>query len=76
MKKKYEKPVSQDFNDLTPALGLCATGNNDGGCVSGNFAGGTERCSTGYRATGSVSPNCYAGTQAMEGCGTGTGVIF
>ena len=74
-KKKYEKPVVQDFNDLTPALGLCATGNNDGGCLSGNFAGGTQRCNTGNSATGAVRPNCYNGGGAIFGCSGGSGVF-
>jgi hypothetical protein len=61
-KKKYAKPVVQDFNDLTPALGLCATGNGDGGCTMGNGAGGQQGCANGNWATGWPVGSCTTGT--------------
>jgi hypothetical protein len=50
--KKYVKPIARNLNDLTPALGLCATGLSDGGCTPGTGAGGAQGCATGTYATG------------------------
>jgi hypothetical protein len=61
-KMKYRKPVTQDINDLTPALGLCATGNSDGGCALGNGAGGQQGCASGNWASGFPVGLCSTGS--------------
>jgi hypothetical protein len=58
--KKYVKPTARSLNDLTPALGLCASGALDGGCTPGNAAGGTQGCGSGSYATG-IGGSCHPG---------------
>jgi len=69
--KKYEKPVMRGMNDLTPALGLCASGTADGGCVPGASAGGVEGCNAG----GFAGTKCVTGNVAQASCSGGTTVI-
>jgi hypothetical protein len=78
--KKYEKPVTHDLSNLTPALGLCTSGNDDGGCtVTGSFAGGAAGCGPGDYA---LAPGnaCHPGSVAFGNdggttCNSGGAVI-
>jgi len=75
--KKYEKPVTHDLSNLTPALGLCASGNDDGGClVTGASAGGSGGCGSGTIAAGSCHPGHGAiGSDGASTCNSGDGVF-
>jgi hypothetical protein len=78
--KKYEKPVTRDLSDLTPALGLCTSGNEDGGCVAtGSSAGGSAGCGPGTLAAAPTNA-CHDGHGAIGSdgagtCGSGSGVF-
>jgi hypothetical protein len=77
---KYVKPVTRDLSDLTPALGLCSSGNEDGGCVAtGSSAGGASGCGPGFLAA-APGGACHDGNGAVGSdgdgtCASGTGVF-
>jgi hypothetical protein len=71
MKTKYCKPIARELNNLTPAIGLCASGQADGGCISGSLAGGSDGCQTGTNAV----TKCVNGSSVAFAtlCNIGTG---
>ena len=74
--KQYEKPVMRDLSNLTPALGLCSSGNADGGCKpTGSLAGGSQACQNGYDAVASDHTPCSTGSSIYPNtnpCTTGS----
>jgi hypothetical protein len=76
MKKKYEKPLSQNLGYMIPdAMGNCSSGSSAGTlrpCGGGSVPGNIEHCGPGQVANGA----CNNGIGAVgKACAAGTGIV-